>query len=163
MHTHLRLTPHLGIVQRTLNVLLKVLIFAWQSIIIPKIHFYQSFINGQRQAETISNCLCCISCSLKREWMIFVIGTGKSTTFSASFCACICPFQSAAHLPVRKLILVRSKLFLRVSLHKACDSLLRWQSSLNHTLLFLRLQGLDSLKRNNLSRYFIQEGLIMFH
>ena len=129
----------------------------------PKIHFYQSFINGQRQAETISNCLCCISCSLKREWMIFVIGTGKSTTFSASFCACICPFQSAAHLPVRKLILVRSKLFLRVSLHKACDSLLRWQSSLNHTLLFLRLQGLDSLKRNNLSRYFIQEGLIMFH
>ena len=75
--------------------------------------------------ETISYCLCCISCSLKREWMIFVIGTGKSTTFSASACACICPFQSAAHLLARKLILVRSKLFLRVSLHKACDSLLR--------------------------------------
>lgn len=163
MHTHLRLTPHLGIVQRTLNVLLKVLIFAWQSIIIPKIHFYQSFINGQRQAETISNCLCCISCSLKREWMIFVIGTGKSTTFSASFCACICPFSVSGTSARPQTNPCAFKLFLRVSLHKACDSLLRWQSSLNHTLLFLRLQGLDSLKRNNLSRYFIQEGLIMFH
>lgn len=129
MHTHLRLTPHLGIVQRTLNVLLKVLIFAWQSIIIPKIHFYQSFINGQRQAETISNCLCCISCSLKRGMDDFRDWNRQIYYLSASFCACICPFQSAAHLPVRKLILVRSKLFLRVSLHKACDSLLRWQSS----------------------------------
>lgn len=125
MRTHLRPTLHLGNVQQTLNALLKVFIFAWQSVIIPKIHFYQSLISDHWQIETISYCLCCISCSLKREWMIFVIGTGKSTTFSASACACICPFQSAAHLLARKLILVRSKLFLRVSLHKACDSLLR--------------------------------------